>query len=75
MHPLVELPEPQTSSTRVNLDKLVRWIVLDITLLKWFATHGGRKDAALSAIDLARADGDQAVLDFLEHHINPPSRN
>ena len=54
--------------SRVNLDKLVRRIALDIALLKWFATTGGRKPAALSAIDLARADGDLAVLDFLERH-------
>jgi hypothetical protein len=36
-----------TSSPRINLDKLVRRIVLDICLLRWFATTGGRKVAAL----------------------------
>ena len=75
MRPLVELPEPQTGSTRINLDKLVRQIVLDISLLKWFATRGGRQVAALSAIALQRADGDPAILDFLEHHCAPKPTN
>jgi len=62
-----------TGPSRVNLDKLVRRICLDIALLKWFATTGGRKVAALSAIGLARADSDHAVLDFLERHIGGTS--
>jgi hypothetical protein len=58
---------------RINLDKLVRSIVLDISLLKWFATSGGRRLAAISAISLQRTDGDPAVLDFLELHCAPQS--
>ena len=52
----------------VNLDKLVRAILLDVALLKWFADHDRRVEV-LAAISLQRADGDAAVLDFLEHHI------
>jgi hypothetical protein len=54
---------------RVDLDKLVRRIVLEVSLLKWFATHGQRQDGALSAIELARRgayEAEQATLDFLE---------
>jgi hypothetical protein len=40
---------------RINLDKLVGRIGLDISLLKWLATQGGRRVAVLSAISLARA--------------------
>jgi hypothetical protein len=34
-----------SSGPRINLDKLVRRIVLDIALLKWFATTGGRRQS------------------------------
>jgi hypothetical protein len=54
---------------RINLDKLLARIVLDINLLHWFATTGGRRGAVLSAIALARRRGEQPVLDFLERHI------
>jgi hypothetical protein len=36
----------------IDLDKLVRRIVLDIDLLHWFANHG-RRVTALAAIDLS----------------------
>ena len=65
----------EMAGPRINLDKLVRRIVLDIALLKWFATNGGRKAAAQSAINLARADGDPSVLDFLERHVTERGTN
>jgi hypothetical protein len=60
-----------------NLDKLVRDILLDVALLKWFATHR-RPQAAIMAIELAQAQAspdEQAVLGFLATHIGvgPPA--
>ena len=59
------------STPIINLDKVIRRTLLDIALLKWFATIGGRKVAVQWAIRLAMGGRDPTVLDFLEHHINP----
>jgi hypothetical protein len=61
--------------SKPNLDKLVSDLLLDVALLKWFATHGRRKHLADSAIALAREEAgedDLKVLAFLEAHITPP---
>jgi hypothetical protein len=56
------------STPRIDLNKLVGQIVLDVALLKWFADND-RRVAALSAIAVTRAaKGPHAVLDFLERH-------
>ena len=55
-----------------NLDKLVRDILLDVALLKWFATHHPPQ-AAIMAIELAQeqASPDElAVLAWLAKHIS-----
>jgi hypothetical protein len=53
---------------RIDLNKLVGQIVLDVTLLIWFANHD-RRVATLSAIAVTTtAKGEHAVLDFLEQH-------
>jgi hypothetical protein len=53
---------------RIDLNRLVGQIVLDVALLRWFAEHD-RRVAALSAIAVTRAaKGEHAVLDFLERH-------
>jgi hypothetical protein len=53
---------------RINLDKLVARIELDINSLHWFAAHG--RVAVLAAIDLARTatGAPHPLLDFLERH-------
>jgi hypothetical protein len=54
---------------RVNLDRLVNQIVLDCSLLRWFAYH--RRDDVMAAIMLqrTRARGmEDQVLDFLARH-------
>ena len=57
-----------TTPPRLDLNKLVAQIVLDVALIKWFADNG-RRIAALSAIAVTRAaKGPHAVLDFLERH-------
>jgi hypothetical protein len=58
-----------TSIPRINLNRLVAQIVLDVDLLHWFATHD-RRIAALSAIAETRtARGEHVILDFLERHV------
>jgi hypothetical protein len=53
---------------RMDLNRLVGQIVLDVALIKWFSDNG-RRVAALSAIATVRiAKGEHAVLDFLERH-------
>ena len=64
-----------TDEPRINLDKLVQYILLDIALLKWFARN--RRPLAVDAIELAhkKASPDElAVLGFLASHIGvgPP---
>jgi hypothetical protein len=54
-------------SNHIDLENLVRRIVLDIDLLNHFASHG-RRVAALAAIELARRAGQHPALDFLEQH-------
>jgi hypothetical protein len=59
-----------TKEPRVNLDRLVANIVLDATLLRWFAYNGRREDV-LIAIDVRRSrarDTEDQVLDFLVRH-------
>jgi hypothetical protein len=56
---------------QINLDRLVRQILLDVALLHWFATTGRCRAEVLAAIVLQRRDGDQSVLDFLEFHCTP----
>jgi hypothetical protein len=58
--------------TDPNLDKLVRDILLDVALLKWFAAHR-RPQAAIMAIELAQeqaSSDEHAVLGFLATHIS-----
>jgi hypothetical protein len=58
-----------TSIPRLDLNKLVAQIVLDVALLKWFSDND-RRVAALSAIAVTRAaKGPHPVLDFLERHV------
>jgi hypothetical protein len=55
---------------RVNLDRLVAQIVLDATLLRWFAFNH-RRDDVMAAIALERTrakDTEGQVLDFLVRH-------
>jgi hypothetical protein len=53
---------------RLDLNRLVGQIVLDVALLRWFSDNG-RRVAALSAIAVTRdSKGEHAVLDFLERH-------
>jgi hypothetical protein len=55
---------------RVNPDRLVANIVLDATLLRWFA-YNGRRQEVLIAIDVQRTrakDTEGQVLDFLVRH-------
>jgi len=59
-----------TKEPRVNLDRLVNQIVLDCSLLRWFAFNGRRDDVTL-AIALQRTrtqDTEGQVLDFLVRH-------
>jgi hypothetical protein len=57
-----------TTPPRLDLNKLVAQIVLDVALLKWFSDNG-RHIFALSAIAVTRdRKGPHAVLDFLERH-------
>jgi len=54
----------------VNLDRLVSNIVLDCSLLRWFA-YNRRRDEVLTAIALQRTrakDTEGQVLDFLVRH-------
>jgi hypothetical protein len=57
-----------TRPPKVNLEKLVRRIVLDVDLLHWFATNSGRRLAVLATIHQARTSGAHPALDFLEQH-------
>lgn len=57
----------------LDFDKLVRRIVLDTSLLRWFAENGGRRDAVLSAISLARQGAvgrEPELLNFLRTYCN-----
>ena len=63
-------PSRPPAELRVNRDKLVRDILLEVALLKWFATHR-RPHEVLVAIELARAhaaEDEVAVLSFLADH-------
>ncbi|HEY6257194.1 MAG TPA: hypothetical protein VIY51_15530 [Xanthobacteraceae bacterium] len=56
----------------IDLHRLVRRIVLDVSLLHWFATTGGRGLAVIAAIVAARHEArghGGRVLDFLERHV------
>ncbi len=67
-----------TNDHGIDLNKLVHRILLDIALLRWFATSGGRGLAVISAIVSARREGikvhEARILDFLETHIAPPEQ-
>jgi hypothetical protein len=55
---------------RINIDRLVNQIVLDCSLLRWFAYNGRRQDVFI-AIDIQRSrarDLEDQVLDFLVRH-------
>ena len=55
---------------RINIDRLVNQIVLDCSLLRWFAYNGRRQDVMI-AIDIQRSrarDLEDQVLDFLVRH-------
>lgn len=65
---------PARTNDELDFNALVRRILLDITLLRWFATTGGRSVAVISAIAVARREssiGDVPVLDFLERYLSP----
>jgi len=55
---------------RINFDRMVSQIVMDSTLLRWFAFNGHR-DEILSAVAIQRlrsGDTEPQVLDFLARH-------
>jgi hypothetical protein len=52
----------------VNLDGIVRQIVLDVDLLAYFGGQGQR-DEILKAISAARTKQAHPVLDFIERHV------
>jgi len=56
-----------TQEPRVNLHRLAANILLDATLLRWFA-YNGRRDEVMAAIEIQRTrakDTEGQVLDFL----------
>jgi hypothetical protein len=58
-----------TRPPRLDFDALVRRMVLDLNLARWFAEHG-RQGTILNAIRLARTvPEDAAALDLLERWI------
>ena len=59
-----------TRQPSISLEKLVSNIVLDCSLLRWFA-YNRRRDEVLAAISILRAranDTEPQVLDFLVRH-------
>jgi hypothetical protein len=59
-----------TQEPRVNLHRLAANIVLDATLLRWFA-YNGRRDEVRAAIEIQRTrakDTEGQILDFLVRH-------
>jgi hypothetical protein len=63
-------PSRPSAELSVNRDKLVHDILLDVALLKWFATHRMPHEV-LVAIELARdhaTEDEVAVLAFLASH-------
>jgi len=60
-----------TREPRVNFDRLVSQIVLDCSLLRWFAYNGLRDDVtAAIALQRTRAkDTESQVLDFRVRHL------
>ena len=52
----------------VDLDRIVRQIVLDVDLLAYFGSQG-RRDEISKAISAARTKQDHPALDFIERHI------
>jgi len=61
--------DPISSPSHIDFEQLARRIMLDVELLHWFATYGGRRDAVLGAIAFIRATEDHPVLAFLAQHI------
>jgi hypothetical protein len=55
---------------RINIDRLVNQVVLDCSLLRWFAYNRRREDVpAALALQRTRAkDPERQVLDFLVRH-------
>lgn len=56
----------------IDVPKLVRQIVIDVSLLRWTAVNGGRALAVISAIVGARHEAtniEVKILDFLERHV------
>ncbi len=63
---------PARTTTDDNLGALVRRIVLDISLLHFFANKRGKSLAAITAIEQARREAttmQRRVLDFLHQHV------
>jgi hypothetical protein len=63
-------PSRPSADLRVNRDKLVHDILLDVALLRWFARHRSPHEV-LVAIELARdhaTEDELAVLGFLADH-------
>ena len=58
----------QPTKLTVNLDEIVRQIVLDVDLLAYFGGQG-RRDEILKAISAARTKQNHPVLDFIERHV------
>jgi hypothetical protein len=61
------MPKRPTKQT-VNLDRIVRQIVLDLDLLAYFGSHG-RRDEILKAISAAQTKQDHPALDFIARHV------
>lgn len=65
----------RTGHDGVDLNKLVRRLVLDIGLLKYFSANG-RSLAVISAISKARSDAvgeELRILDFLQVYVGGES--
>jgi hypothetical protein len=60
-----------TRRPKINFDRHIRTLLLDVALLKWFVRHDRREDVMLSialARNEAKHDDELMVLDFLERH-------
>jgi hypothetical protein len=56
-------------SPRLNLDRLVAQVVLDLNLLRWFAGHGRREEVLEIIARLRATPEDRAALDLIERHL------
>ena len=70
MKPPVGRLVPMSHSPKLNFDRLVAHIMLDLNLLHWFAVHGQRQEILDVIATLRARPEDHAVLDLIEHHIS-----